>query len=82
MCKTCQTLPWGEALKQVARYIWLYNGIAEGKSRRLNTPYSKNWYLELLVGYLINQPAVPKLQKACDEGEVAAGETTGAARPS
>jgi len=51
----------GEALKQVARYIRLYNDIAEEKSGRPNTPYSKNWYLELLVGYLTNQPTVPKL---------------------
>ena len=72
----------GEALEQVARYIRLYDAIAEEKSGRPNTPYSKNWYLELLVGYLINQPAVLKLQKEHDKGEVMVTEATSAARPS
>jgi len=72
----------GEALGLVARYIRLYNDIAEDKTERPKTPYSKNQYLELLVGYLTNQPAVAEMQKERDEEEMMVWEVPDAVRPS
>jgi hypothetical protein len=72
----------GNALNRVARYIRLHSDMAEQRPERPNTPHSKSWYLELLVGYLTNQPVMPERQTEHDEGEVPGWEVTGAARPS
>lgn len=53
----------GEALEQLTRYIQLYNDTAKDDTIRPKAPYSKDWYLELLVGYLTNQPVVAKMQE-------------------
>lgn len=55
----------GEAFDKVTRFLRRYSYI--NKDREKAKPYSQERYLDLLVGYLTNQPAVGKFKDLEDK---------------
>jgi len=68
----------GEALDEVARFVQRYR--CSSDEREKVEPYCQKRYLEVLVGYLTNQPAVAKPEDG--EGEVIALDLTNTTSPS
>jgi hypothetical protein len=68
----------GEALDEVARFVQRYR--CSSDEREKVEPYCQKRYLEVLVGYLTNQPAVAKPEDG--EGEVIALDLTSTTSPS
>jgi hypothetical protein len=69
------------ALAWVARYIRLHNDMAWDTTKPRGTRYDKTRFLESLLGYLNNQPAVEAVREELEE-EPMMWEVTGAAIPS